>query len=104
MSWAQVFVLPSDKEGMPLVALEAMAVGLPVLSTDVPGSRELLRDSGTLVAPTAEAVAEGIDLLAGDPGLRDSLAKRGRLHAAKHRWPDVVAQVTHEYELAWSSS
>ncbi len=104
MRWAQVFVLPSDKEGMPLVALEAMAMGLPVLSTDVPGSRELLRDSGMLVAATPEALAVGIDLLAGDPALRATLGERGRRQAAQHTWPEIAAQVTEEYELAWSST
>jgi glycosyltransferase involved in cell wall biosynthesis len=104
MTWAQVFVLPSDKEGMPLVALEAMAVGLPVLSTDVPGSRELLRDSGMLVPATPESLAQGVDLLAADPQLRAFMADRGRRQAAEHTWPDVAAQVTKEYELSWGSS
>lgn len=64
--WADVFVLPSDREGMPLVALEAMASGLPVIATDVVGNRELLSGVGILVLPEAGAVARALDQLAVD--------------------------------------
>src|SRR6185436_2062177 len=47
---ADAFVLPSDREGMPLVALEAMAASLPIIATDVPGNTELLGAVGLLAA------------------------------------------------------
>lgn len=64
---AQVFVLPSYGEGMPRSALEALAIGRPVITTDVPGCRETVVDgrNGQIVAPrdaTALATAM-IDML-----------------------------------------
>lgn len=46
---ADVFVLPSLNEGMSNAVLEAMACGLPIVATDVGGSRELIRDNGVIV-------------------------------------------------------
>jgi len=60
---ANLFVLPSKSgEGLPLVALEGMACGLPVIATDVGGIREILReDYGKLVAPNKpELLAEAV--------------------------------------------
>ncbi len=42
MQWADVLVLPSRSEGKPTVVMEAMAAGLAVLATDIPGTRELV--------------------------------------------------------------
>lgn len=48
---ADVFVLPSEREGMPLVLLEALAMSLPIVATDVPGNRDVVLDgqNGALV-------------------------------------------------------
>jgi rhamnosyl/mannosyltransferase len=95
--WAEAFVLPSDREGMPLVVLEAMAAGLPVLVTDVPGSRELVEDVGIVVPPTPAGLAAGLDRLASDPVLRATLAERSRRRGAEHGWGARVEELETVY-------
>ncbi|MEU4353506.1 glycosyltransferase family 4 protein [Streptomyces virginiae] len=97
---ADVFVLPSDREGMPLAALEAMAASLPVLATDVPGNAELLRGVGLLAAPDPASLAAAVDRLASDPGLRDRLAGRSAERARRHTWEEVTRQVELVYRKA----
>lgn len=97
---AEAFVLPSDREGMALVAVEAMASGLPVLATAVPGNIELLNGVGLLVDPTARDLAEGIDRLAADGELRAEIARRCRERAASHNWDTVIAAVEGVYDKA----
>ncbi len=94
---ADVFVLPSEKEGMPLVALEAMAASLPVVATDVPGNAELLRGVGLLAAPDAAALATAIDRVAADPELRRQLAGRSADAARSRSWAAVAEQVEQVY-------
>lgn len=50
MGRCHIFVLPSFYEGLPLVLLEALAAGCRIIATDLPGSRELLRDVGPKLA------------------------------------------------------
>ncbi|MFD8887156.1 glycosyltransferase family 4 protein [Streptomyces erythrochromogenes] len=97
---ADVFVLPSDREGMPLAALEAMAAALPVLATDVPGNAELLRGVGLLAAPDPASLAAAVDRLASDPGLRGRLAGRSAERARRHTWEEVTRQVELVYRKA----
>ncbi|GAA5009924.1 glycosyltransferase family 4 protein [Kitasatospora paranensis] len=97
---ADAFVLPSDREGMPLVLLEAMAAALPVLATDVPGNRELVGATGLLAAPEPAALAAGIDRLAADPGLRRELSRASARAAAGHAWETVAARVEAVYAEA----
>ncbi|MFD6970995.1 glycosyltransferase family 4 protein [Streptomyces sp. NPDC059949] len=97
---ADAFVLPSDREGMPLVALEAMASRLPVLATDVPGNTELLGGVGLLAAPEPAALAAAVDRLATDPELRRELAERSAERARRHTWEEVAQQVEHVYRRA----
>lgn len=76
-----VFCLPSFAEGVPVVYMEAMAVGLPVVATRIAGVPELIEDgrSGLLVAPgRADAVADALRRLAADHDLRRRLADAGR--------------------------
>jgi phosphatidylinositol alpha-mannosyltransferase len=95
--WAEAFVLASDKEGMPLVVLEAMLAGLPVVATDVPGTRELVGGVGLLAAPDPAALAAAIDRLAGDAVLRADLAQRSLLCAAGNTWESRLAALDDVY-------
>ncbi len=78
---ADVFVLPSFAEGVPVVLMEAMAKELPVLTTRIMGIPELVDDgvSGLLVPPgNVERLMEAIVTLAGDAELRRRMGAEGR--------------------------
>ena len=94
---ADVFVLPSDREGMALAALEAMAAGLPVIATDVPGNAELLADRGLLAAPDPAGLAAAVDRVAADPRLRARLAARCARAALGYSWEVVADMVEQVY-------
>ncbi|MFJ8043009.1 glycosyltransferase family 4 protein [Kitasatospora sp. NPDC096147] len=94
---ADALVLPSDREGMPLVVLEAMAAALPVLATAVPGSTELLTGVGLLAAPEPAALAAAVDRLAADPKLRLRLARQSAGAATAYSWESVAARVEQVY-------
>jgi sugar transferase (PEP-CTERM/EpsH1 system associated) len=82
-----VFVLPSLWEGMPNAALEAMAVGLPVVATAVGGTSEVVVDgvTGLLVQPgDPDALAQSIARLLRDPDLRHKMGQAGRERVVKH--------------------
>jgi glycosyltransferase involved in cell wall biosynthesis len=98
---ADAFVLPSDREGMPLVALEAMASALPVLATDVPGSAELVRGIGLMTAPEPGALAEAIDRVALDPALRLDLARASERAARGYSWEAVGRRVEEVYDQVY---
>jgi glycosyltransferase involved in cell wall biosynthesis len=88
--WADALVLTSDREGMPLVLLEAMAAGLPIVATDVPGVAATVGDAGLVVPPAPGAVAEAVERLAGDPALCAELGDRAAARAVDHGWDRVV--------------
>jgi glycosyltransferase involved in cell wall biosynthesis len=78
---ADVFVLPSRHEGMPLVALEAMEAGLPVVATRVIGTEEVVVDgvTGALVRPgDPAALGAALERLLADPCLRRRQGAAGR--------------------------
>lgn len=78
---ADVFCLPSFSEGLPVVLLEAMAAGVPVVASRIAGIPELIEDgrSGLLVPPgRADLLADALRSLLVDPGRRAELAAEGR--------------------------
>jgi glycosyltransferase involved in cell wall biosynthesis len=102
---ADVLLLPSYHEGLPISVLEAMAYGLPVVATDVGGIAEAVQDgvNGYLIQPgECERLAERMDRLAGSPELRLHMGKSGyELAAGKFALPVIMNQLETLYaELA----
>ena len=74
-------ILPSANEGTPVVAIEALAAGRPVVATRVGGVPDVVREGvdGFLVpAGDVEQLAERLARLAGDPELRARMGEAGR--------------------------
>lgn len=99
---ADLFVLSSRAEGMSNGLLEAMACGLPVVASDVGGSRDLLGqdEGGRLVPPgDADALTAALEMVAGDPDLRRKLGQAARERAMAF---DIGAVVERYLDLyAW---
>ncbi|MFG1204885.1 glycosyltransferase family 4 protein [Xanthobacter aminoxidans] len=78
---AHVFALPSYAEGMPMAIMEAMAFGLPIISTPVGGIPEIVEDgvNGRLVSPgNPQGLAEALRQLNDDEALRAEMGRRSR--------------------------
>ena len=86
MTLADMLVLPSAFEGLPLVALEAMAAGLPVVATDAPGNAEAVEDgvTGRLVAANPTDFAAAVVELLGNPSLRGAMGDAARARQQAH--------------------
>nr|WP_227754538.1 glycosyltransferase family 4 protein [Stagnihabitans tardus] len=97
---ADMLVLPSFAEGLPVVLMEALAARVPVIATQVAGVSELVRDgvSGLIVAPGDVAgLAVAMDRLLSDPDLRARMGAAGRAKVeAEH---DIQAEAAWLAEL-----
>ena len=94
---AHVVCLPSYREGLPKVLIEAAACGRPIVTTDVPGCREVVRhEENGLLVPPRDSMALGAALrrLILSPALRDFLGKRGREIAVAEFSLDRVVEET----------
>lgn len=94
---AQIAVLPSYREGLPLSLLEAAACGRPMVATDVPGCREVVEHekTGLLVPPRDPvALADAIARLADDPELRARLGRAARERVLERFTVDRVVEQT----------
>jgi colanic acid/amylovoran biosynthesis glycosyltransferase len=93
MANADIFILPSytsergDKEGTPMVLMEAQAMGLPVVSTFHAGIPEVVIDgeAGFLIKEKdVDALADRLEYLLAHPELRIEMGKKGRAHIEKN--------------------
>ena len=83
---ADIFVLPSHFEGLPMSVIEAMLSALPVVASDISGPREQVvhGETGLLVPPgNVPLLAEALKLLVGDAAMRAQLGRAARLRACE---------------------
>ena len=87
---ADIFILPSEVEGMPLAVMEAMAKGLPIIASSVSGIPEELGDTGKLITnprinaqATIDELAKTIEIWAKDEQLRQNIGKTCQKRAIK---------------------
>lgn len=95
---SDLFILPSQSEGMPRALMEAMAMGLPAIATDVGGTQDVLRHErdGCLVAyGDCHGLAMAINRMASDPAGRSMFGDSARRRIETHFDIHVVAE---EYE------
>ena len=101
---ADVLVAPSLRgESFGLVLTEAFTQGTPVVASNIPGYRDVLRDGvdGVLVPPgDAQAIAEALRDLYEQPERRRQMAKAAALGVERFAWPRVTAQLMEAYEDA----
>jgi phosphatidylinositol alpha-mannosyltransferase len=101
---ADLLVAPSlGGESFGMVLTEAFAAGTPVVASDIPGYRDVVRDDvdGVLVPRgDATALAETLRDLAVDPARRQAMAVEARAHAQRYAWPTVADEVLGAYRDA----
>ena len=90
---ADIYCLPTLNEGMSNTILEAMACGLPIVTTEVSGNSELVKDNGFLVPPSdREALRKSLSQLLGDRELRKSMGRLSRKRAEAFSWENTAEQ------------
>jgi glycosyltransferase involved in cell wall biosynthesis len=87
LNGALFFAYPSIYEGFGLPVIEAMALGIPVLTSDVGATQEIAKGAAWLVNPASEtSIAEGLKALLNDATLRQTLARAGLKRSAHFTW------------------
>ncbi len=102
---ATLVLMPSTHEGQPLVLLEAMATGAPVVCSALPELVETARDAALPVEnPTPAALAAAVRTLLEDPARRRRLADAALRRIAAYSWPAVAAAVDELYDRVRAGS
>jgi glycosyltransferase involved in cell wall biosynthesis len=102
---ARIFAFPSLDEGFGMPILEAMAHGIPVITSRSSAMPEVAGDAALLVDPmNVDELANGLVRLAADPALREDLINRGRARALQFTWDSAVAKTWEVYQKVMAAS
>ena len=94
---SHIVCLPSYREGLPKSLLEALSSGRPIITTDVPGCREVCEDGvNGLLIPVRDSIAlsDAIEKLAINPELRQAMGRAGRMRAESEFSSELVCTQT----------
>ena len=95
---ASIFAFPSLDEGFGIPVLEAMARGIPVLSSNCSALKEVAGDAALLVDPkSTEEIAAGLNNLTQDEDFRRELSQKGLRHASGYTWSGAASQTWEVY-------
>jgi|WetSurMetagenome_2_1015567.scaffolds.fasta_scaffold101001_2 L-malate glycosyltransferase len=98
---SDIFISASMQEGMSNAMLEAMASGLPIITTTCEGVEELIKDNGVIVKnDNAETIADSVKLLMTDEILYDKMKSAALKHAEKFSWESASEQYLSLYRKA----
>jgi len=101
LSAAKVFVYPSMYEGFGLPVLEALACGIPTVTSNTSSIPEVAGEAALLVDPTSETeIADAIEQLLSNLTLRSKLRERSILQAAKFTWQRTAALTVEAYKFS----
>lgn len=98
---AEMVIMPSHYESFGLVALEAMAMGTPVIASEVGGLAFLVRDDENgfhVPSRDPEALADRIYCLLTDEACRERLGRQARYHALQYDWEIIVGRLVRVFE------
>lgn len=91
LSQAKIFVYPSRAEGLPLVVLEAMAMGLPVVVFNYPGAKEVIKNGENgFVYKNLKEFGKIVLMLLKNQSLREKIGRRAREYVKLHHSPENI--------------
>ena len=103
MSLAEVFAFPSIYEGFGFPVLEAMACGVPVISSNASSLPEITLDSAILLAPTdVRSWGQALKSVIGDPELKEEMRQRGYRRAGLFSWERTAVRTGRLYEEVYA--
>lgn len=100
---ADLFVHSTFLDNFPYSVLEAMALSLPIVATDVGGIREMAERAATLVPPCEDSLFQAMKNLVKDDEKRDRMARRSREAALEYEWNQVARRFLAFYESLLNS-
>ena len=88
---SDIFVLPSKNEGMSNTVLEAMASGLPIITTDTGGTQELISENGIIIpSEDSDAISNAVLNLINNHKLREKMGMKSRRIAESMSWNNIA--------------
>ena len=100
---ADVFFSPSIIEGLSLVSIEAIAAGLPLVVTDVPGNDDVVRETGCGIIVgdrDIDDMAAGLHALLADDARRAALAEKSMQSASRYDWASIAVRYVEVFRRA----